>query len=548
MEPVAEISPERMSRAYLTFAAITLLALWFVLCRHLSDEWAVNEQYSYGWFVPFFALFLFWLRWEDRPGADVGDRRSEVGGRKRIVLAIAAIGLLLLLPIRVFELANPDWRPLAWLHAAIVVALTLSVIWAAGGSPWLRHFAFPICFIFVAVPWITAIEQPIVQGLMRLAAMVATEAITLCGVPAQLEGSIIRVSTGLVGVNEACSGVRSLQTSLMIGLLFGELKRLSLAKRCALVLGAVVIAMLANFGRAFFLVWIAASRGVPAVEEWHDFAGYAITAIVFLGSLGLAALLSRTSEGASLRSQPSSIFHSPSSFLPTTSSFLICLLWLLAVEAAAEGWYRVHENGLQVRAGWSVRPPENAPGFREIKIDEAVRQTLRFDEGREVMWKMSDPTAPGFSGTNYLFFFRWNPGSASVLRARAHRPEICLPNVGWEQIADHGTKMYFARDNIPIAARHITFRQGRRNSVAHTFFCLQEDKINPNEPRPDLQAAAGGAESWSTEARFRVVRNGIRNLGQQVLEVVLLSSPPLDDETAEAKFAQLIGDVIVPEN
>ena len=534
--------------------ALALGALWFVLCRHLSDEWSVNEQYSYGWFVPFFALFLLWLRWEDRPTA--GQSPAEAPSSKlqapssewniaTVILTIAS--LLLLLPTRVFELANPDWRPLAWLHAAMVVALTLSVIWAAGGVRWLRHFAFPICFIFVAVPWISAIEQPIVQGLMRLAAMVATEAITLCGVPAQLEGSLIRVDTGLVGVNEACSGVRSLQTSLMIGLLFGELKRLTVAKRFALVLGAVVIAMLANFGRAFFLVWIASSRGVAAVAEWHDFAGYVIVAVVFLGSLLLASILNRNKVGS--RMEPAGAGRhgrspkgeragaseskeevekgdTPSDLRPPTSDlrfllppsyFLLCFLWLLAVEVAAEGWYRAHEKGLQGRAGWSVRPPEKAPGFREIKIDEIVRQTLRFDEGREVSWKTSDPAIPGFSGTNYLFFFRWNPGSASVLRARAHRPDICLPNVGWEQIADRGTKTYFTRDKIPIAARHVTFRQSRGNGVAHTFFCLQEDKINPNEPRPDLDLAAGVQPGWSLEGRMRVVRNGIRNLGQQVL-------------------------------
>ena len=28
-------------------------ALWFILCRQLSGEWSVNEQYNYGWFVRF---------------------------------------------------------------------------------------------------------------------------------------------------------------------------------------------------------------------------------------------------------------------------------------------------------------------------------------------------------------------------------------------------------------------------------------------------------------------------------------------------------------
>ena len=47
--------------------ALLIGGLWFILCRSLSIEWSGNEQYSYGWFVPFFAAYLFWLRWEDRP-------------------------------------------------------------------------------------------------------------------------------------------------------------------------------------------------------------------------------------------------------------------------------------------------------------------------------------------------------------------------------------------------------------------------------------------------------------------------------------------------
>ena len=60
-------------------AGAGLALLWFILCRQLSNEWSANEQYSYGWFVPFFAAFLFWLRWEDRP--EVGGQKSEVRSR-----------------------------------------------------------------------------------------------------------------------------------------------------------------------------------------------------------------------------------------------------------------------------------------------------------------------------------------------------------------------------------------------------------------------------------------------------------------------------------
>src|SRR5882762_4164317 len=159
-------TPPPLVRGFSIQTAATLVlfaALWFVLCRHLSGEWSVNEQYNYGWFVPFFVVLLFWLRWQDKPKLQSRGQRSEVRGQSanfRIsdfgfrISAAAVCCLLLLLPLRLFEIGNPDWRPLGWLHAAVVVTLTLLIIWTVGGTSWLRHFAFPVAFIFVAVPWI----------------------------------------------------------------------------------------------------------------------------------------------------------------------------------------------------------------------------------------------------------------------------------------------------------------------------------------------------------------------------------------------------------
>src|SRR5437879_2615744 len=126
------------------FVAIVvfLATLWLILWRQLSGEWSVNDQYSYGWFVPLFALVLFWLRWEDAPRSEFRISNFEF----RILAAAAICCLLLLFPIRLFEIGNPDWRPLSWLHALCVVTITLVFLWSVGGAPWLRHFAFPVAF------------------------------------------------------------------------------------------------------------------------------------------------------------------------------------------------------------------------------------------------------------------------------------------------------------------------------------------------------------------------------------------------------------------
>src|SRR5438046_7793985 len=120
-------------------ALLMLTVLWLLLWHQLSGEWSVNEQYNYGWFVPFFALYLFWLRCQYRPTPEVRSQKLEV--RSRLVAAIIGLAaLLLLLPVRLFEIANSEWRLLAWVHAATVVKLTLLLLWYVGGGSWFGDF------------------------------------------------------------------------------------------------------------------------------------------------------------------------------------------------------------------------------------------------------------------------------------------------------------------------------------------------------------------------------------------------------------------------
>ncbi len=527
-------------------ALLTLGILWFILCRHLSNEWSANEQYAYGWFVPFFAAYLLWLRWEDRPPPRFAGGSSKLQGPSSKAFAfVCLIALFLLLPLLLFEVGNPDWRPLGWAHALIVVGLTLLLVWRSGGTAWLRHFAFPVAFILVAVPWVTPIEAPIVQGLMRVVAAIAAETLALFGIPAQLEGSVIRISSGVVGVNEACSGVRSLQTSLMIGLLFGELKRLSTRRRFLLLAGALAIAFVANCARAFFLVWIAAERGVAAVAQWHDLAGYAILGAVFLGTVAVAAQLAEKTDPTD--AAPSSLppFHFPLS----TFTFAVALTWLLAVEAGVESWYRAHERSLVTTPTWDVRWPENAPGFHEVSMTEDVRATLRFDHGRQVSWTAATPgkDAQSMSVNWSMFFFRWEPGRSSILRARAHRPDVCLPNTGWRVTDDYGVRAFRAADGVEMPFRHFAFTRdhaGQRRAWAHAFFCQREDRV-PLHGRFDLTTEAAGVTGpWSRSETMRVVAEGLRNQGQQVLELVMMTPNEISGDAAQAKFAELVPQIV----
>jgi exosortase len=556
----AKISRRWSSGHWLLGAGIFFL--WFILCRQLSSEWSVNEQYNYGWFVPFFAAYLFWLRWEERPRPQSGNGKVE--SRKLLrgsAKGLAVIALLVLFPLRLFEVANPDWRPVSWVHAGIVAALSLILIWRTGGKPWLTHFAFPIAFFFVAVPWVTPIEAPIVQGLMHGIAAIDSEVLNLFGIPAQLEGSLIRVSTGLVGVDEACSGVRSLQTSLMIALLFGELNRLTPWRWLALVGGALLLALIANTIRAFLLVWLAATRGISTMEKGHDLAGYGILAIVFVGSLGLARWLAprrkieNGTEPAVASESNSEVAKQAAAirFPLATPGLIFCLGWLIAVEVAVESWYRLHERNLVRTAQWTVAWPEGEPAFRKIKIDDQVRMTLRYDQGGGATWQARPASPPASAASpdniplnSLLYFFRWNPGYSSVLRARAHRPDLCLPNTGWKQTADDGVRAYPTDAGLALPFRHFEFAQPNeskpRSAFAHAFFCIWQDQISARSGSQGAgEGVAGAAGDWITIAdKIRAVREGQRELGQQVIELVLTSAQKISAAEAEQVFSDQI--------
>ena len=98
--------------------AVALGLPWLQLFRELETDWALNPQYAYGYLVPFLALGLAWRRWADRPQAE---------GGQRAWLYAALAGAALLLPLRLVEEANPEWRMALWTHAVIAAGITLGV-------------------------------------------------------------------------------------------------------------------------------------------------------------------------------------------------------------------------------------------------------------------------------------------------------------------------------------------------------------------------------------------------------------------------------------
>ena len=494
-------------------------ALWLFAVRQLRFDWTINPQYTYGWTVPFLSAYLFAERWKRRPPAQSPQSRLGLG------LAVTAFALLLL-PVRLMEESAPDWRFVGWALGGVCVAISMSAIYFAGGRAWLRHFIFPVAFFLVAVPWPVPVEQSLIQWLMRSVTQICVEALSWAGIPAIQKGNVIEIRTGRVGVEEACSGVRSLQTTLMIALFMGELLRFRILRRGVLLVGALAVAFICNASRAFFLVWVSARSGTDAVAKWHDNVGMAVLLGSLLGVGILCAILNPKGSGAADASVDPGLLRPGA---PPRRPILIALAaWLVVVEVGTEMWYRMAEAHEPKAKLWTVRWPTEQKGFRDVEFSDVTRNILRYTAARSAVW--TDPNGLRWA----MVLLTWAPGRTSVQLARSHGPEVCLPAGGAVMTADLGLRPLRIK-GIDLPAHAYTFRA--RDQVLYVYYCLWEQ-------RPDANAAQSTAEDLTVGRRLEDVRKGRRNAGQQAIEVAV--SDVAGPEQAEAAVKQFLENSIQP--
>jgi exosortase len=405
------------------------------------------------------------------------------------------------------------------MHAWQMILVTFCLLYYAGGWPWMRHFAFPVLFVLVMVPWPVPLEQGFVQDLMRVIAAITVELVGLFNIPAVQHGNIIQISAGFVGIDEACSGVRSLQTALFICLFLGELYRFCWSKRSWLIFLGLLVALLANLGRTFYLVWVAFHHGMDRMHLVHDLAGQSVMVFTLVGIWLVSQILRRKHVFVSASSNASAVRG-----LPIRLAIYV-LAWFLLAEVLTQSWYRLHESNAQPNARWSVVWPESGAQSKTIRIDETVRSILRYNEGREGIWQ----DEAGYSWQ--AFFFRWAPARNSAQLASAHTPDICLRGAGYKLTRDVGTEL------VAVAGLNLPFHQyvfERAGSPLHVFYCRWEDQKGTHFDT--------SYDNGSKLSRILAVLAGRRNLGQQVLEAIV-SGPETPAEglaSLEQQLPQMI--------
>lgn len=513
--PAAPVSAATSRRPVWLAVLLVFGLIWLELINQLKPEWWLNPQYNYGLIVPLLAIYLFWKRWRNRPAP------SESRTRALAVFVILA-GAALFLPIRFLSVANPDWRLLSWVFAVDVASISLLYIYLIGGRAWVRHFAFPILFFLVAVPWPVRIEQTVVQDLMRVVTAINVTFLQLAGVPALQHGNVIEVGAGFIGIEEACSGVRSLQATLMISLFLGELYSFRISRRLFLIATGVALAFICNVVRTAILVWVGTTRGINTVEAWHDPAGLTILMVCLFGLWIVSLIMMRRPDAFSIAPTTD---HQSTPIRVNWAMLGALAIWFLLAEVGVQFWYASHKPFTSSR--WSVRWPEAESDYKKVPIAPEAETLLRYNEGGGASWNGDD-------GHQWLmFFFKWAPGRTAARFVKVHRPDICLPASGRTMEQDKGIRMLEVNGvKMPIRS----YRFNDHGSPLHVFYCYWDARSSYET------VSSAVAEDWSPRGRLRAALQGRREIGAQIVELVVWGYQ--DDAEAEQALARELGAVI----
>ena len=487
----------------------TLLAIggcWVIAIWQLQTEWTLNPQYAYGWITAPLAFFLIWR--------DCKHELEPSTCKSRLIWIIGILAVISLLPLWLIREANPDWRLLNWLF--FIATATISLVWFYTNGGWdrIRLIGFPLFFLMTAIPWLLAWDLQFAQMLQRNVSLIVRDILLLLGRDADLEGHLIRLASCTIGVDEACSGIRGLQSSVVVALFLGHFFRLRLSSRIILFLAGIIFAFLLNLLRAAFLAYLSAEKGTDMASRWHDPIGIAESIGAFILLLLLVLLLHKVfnvKTGPAFDDEKEGSFVFLHQHCPRPIAWFTCG-WIIFTIIFSKCWYWHKEKELPINTPVQVEFHHHTHTFEKQRISDAIRAQLHYNDAISARWKSKN-------GIDFLgFYCRWDEGSGSPLALAVHTPEVCLQLRGYRLIKTHREvllKLAVSKQPVPFEAHTFSYQ----DKTVHIFRCYWPDRLLDN------RFPGFPKQGYSTNGRLRATLNGFRNPGAAMIAIGIFETP-----------------------
>lgn len=269
MNRVTNLSGSSMYQSWRVQAILTVamvlatLGLFWQTAHSMVDIWWRSETFAHGFLIVPISL---WLIWSKRKTLATLQPMPNLWGM------VPLFGLVLLWLIS-------NLVDILVIQQFALVAILIVIVWTLLGSKVTWAIAFPLGFLFFAVP----VGEVLIPPLMEFTADFTVMALQLTGIPVYREGTFFEIPSGHWSVVEGCSGLRYLIASITLGFLYAYLTYYTLWRRLLFIVLAIIVPIIANGARAYMIVMIAHLSDMKlALGVDHYIYGWVFFGIVML--------------------------------------------------------------------------------------------------------------------------------------------------------------------------------------------------------------------------------------------------------------------------
>jgi exosortase len=490
-----------------------VLALVALLCVGLTallwPQWQHNPDLSHGLFTPVIFLLLLREVRQHRAGRSIAESPLISGVRGLAVLAgVALVGVGGLFAAAV------NWtHTLVGFSLALALAalLTASWLWLASERVRWLPLSWPVAVAVLLWPLSAPIPPGTYSRLSLQLQLWVTDVVVgvlhFMGIPAAKIGNIIELAHAQVGVEEACSGVRSLISCIVAGLFFSAtLVRRPWAR--AVVVGlAVPLALGMNLVRSLGLTLLA-NAGVDIGGRWHDITGFAILGVTAALLGGIALLLEERGAETPATAATSATSRSPGWLVPAGLFVAVALATTFALLS-----FKPAPPPGPVPDLVAILPLEPS-GWDRVYTEDLYQfsAVLKTEHLIQRSYERILPSGSRAFVTVYLAY--WPTGQVPVSLVASHTPDACWPGTGWVQGPRPTLPEPFTVGGAPLTApAYRIFHNGPSSEYVwywHLYGGRPIVQIEPRSPRALLEIA---------------LRYGFRTAGDQLFVRVSSNLP-----------------------
>jgi exosortase A len=233
LDATATPSPWRAVAVIVCASLIVVLCIFLETTASMVAAWH-SSTFTHGYFILPVCAYLVW------------SRRKRLAGR----LPTFNLWGLPLLGVLAFGWLLGALADVLVVQEVALVGMLEVLVWMLLGPRVTLALVLPLGILWFAVP----IGEVLVLPLQDVTALFTMHALQLSGIPTLLEGRRLFLPSGTWDVAEACSGIRYLLSSLMVGCLYASWAYRSWARRLGFLLACVVVPIFANCVRVYGII------------------------------------------------------------------------------------------------------------------------------------------------------------------------------------------------------------------------------------------------------------------------------------------------------